>query len=238
MKTSVKDNKLLATLMISTLMITFTPMAFADPAPLVATVPDPVTTGITQVKLKITGGTTHTDMKVRVFEENTDPVTPGTGTLATGCNLATPPGMAWTLVEKDSAIPLKITLSSGAIVLVPFGGAGEFTSASMTSAGSPTYSATDAEWREVAVASFNTDAVSQTVGDYHYYHLCMFETSTTLQINVLQPFEIVAPVAGTILPIDTSALMIAGITSTIGIWILPVLGSAGFAVYVVSKKLV
>jgi len=43
-------------------------------------------------------------------------------------------------------------------------------------------------------------------------------------------------VGGTIIPISTSALLIGGIAST-GLWMIPVLGAAGFAVLTIRKKL-
>lgn len=243
MKHSIKDAKRLSSIAIMFLAVgavgfSMTPDSFAMNTPSASTLPQIVVVGITQITLVIDGdGVGNNNAKIRVYSPNHPVLSPVS---MNPCGLApvaaTFIGYDLVLVGTSTPYIFTLTLDTDGI-RVPFGGAGAFF---VTLIGAPTDNAAGGmvEWKEVVSGLTNTDAISQVVGDVHRYNICGFDTGQTLQFNVLNNWSIQAPVGGSILAIDTTALLIAGVFST-GFWMIPAAAagiSAGLALYKIRRN--
>jgi hypothetical protein len=238
--TSKTTRRLIPSIALMVILIATTiPSAFAN-SPSGNTVPNTVTAGVTPVTLVLTsnGVLQHNFGEIRVFDKN---ITPGgfpAQASTTDCSL--PPTLlvtdkAWDLVTSPGGVQVKYTIPIGGSIKIPFGTGASF---SVTLLGGSTLSVAGPYiWKEVnAPFSTGTDSISTTVGDTYEWPSCGFDGSATLQYKMSNTFQIVAPVGGSIIPIDTTALLVAGVASTGLWWMIPVLGAAGLAVFTIRKQ--
>lgn len=247
MKCNIKDARRLSSIAIMFLAVgavgfSMIPNSFAMNSPSASTSPTKVVIGTNQITLVITGdGVGNLDSKVRVYSAGHPPIAAPNSN--SPCALVPPlQGIAWDLVHAGTNVPYVFTLNSGPdpqdVVKIKFGNTpvGGF---SVNTVGNPTVSTNGlVEWREVVSGLMNTDTVSQVVGDVHRYHVCGFDKGQPNQFDVLNSWTIQAPVGGSILAIDTTALLIAGVFST-GLWMIPAAAagvSAGLAFYKIRRN--
>ncbi len=248
MKRSINDARRLSSITIMFLAVgavgfSMTPDSFAMNSPSASTTPSIVVTGTNQITLIVTGdGIGNLNSKIRVFSPNHPALAAPTST--SPCSLITPMGgfIAWDLVHFGTNVPYVFTLNLGPdpqdAVKIKFGNTpvGGFL---VNIVGAPIVSTNGlVEWKEVVSGLKNTDTVSQVVGDIHRYDVCGFDTNQPNQYDVLNNWTIQAPVGGSILAIDTTALLIAGVFST-GLWMIPAAAagiSAGLALYKIRRN--
>lgn len=231
------------------------PSAMAMLSPSLSATPLPVIQGGITI-LKITGAGDNTPPHllgmIRVFDPNLV-VSGGAGsTFGTGACTprgATGAGSAWDLETSNGGLvvyklaaatdTLEVTFGGGSSGIFPVVTLTDISGSSTVTAGTPGY-----KWTEVAAINANglpdNTLVDTTASPYTFY-TCGFDSvagadpiSGTFQYNADIPFTTKKPVGGTILPIDTTALLIAG-ASVNAIWLLPVLAGLAVGVFTLLR---
>lgn len=241
MKTSYVLSVMLMTILFTSTIMS-TPLVFADPLPQFMTIPQNVIVGSTTIDLQFTAvGNGQQNGKIRVWAPNINPGAFAAQTLVPPppvCGLPAPSGgqVAWDLVKVSDGLPVIYSVTPGQSFKVKFG-LGAATTIDTSGGGTTNAGVNQVQWKEVTSGTTDTDAVSQTVGDYHRVTSCGFDINQTpvQQYELNQPVGIQAPVGGSILPIN-SALLVAGLVASNSIWIMPLLGIAAISGYQVYKK--
>ena len=239
---------LLVSALPSVMAMNMSPSAGTDP-------PTPVVGGTMTVILQAGPNLDHVDGIVRIYEPGKAP-TSNTNQFQSGdCSFAPTvgPGPAnrkvieFRQASDDTKINRYRMNSAGDELRIPV------TSGTVTPTkiGTVTLEDNDGVWKRVEGGAGSglpdsIDFFTIAVGASYRLASCGYDfgtspsgdpVGTTEQFNVNTPIPTQLPVAGEILPIDTTALLIAGITSS-PMWILPALGvAAGVAVALLKFQL-
>jgi len=227
---------------ITALMIPGVQMAAADPLTVELTPVSPAIVGsTTTINVRGVGGLTGLQMIVAESGEATQliagTVFPAPCTLPLGNNAG---GTIWRAENGDGTATIWSTTTSTETAQATFGSGGTpaftVTGAGSVSAAAPTY-----DWVRKAgpVQPDNLDILTPAASPYRIA-VCGYEGPSNAYFGSYISLFTQSPVAGEILPIITTALLLAGI-STNAMWVLPalaVVAGSSFAVlrYQVTRK--
>ncbi len=197
-------------------------------------VADVVENGVADLNFQTTKSTSNVNA-IAVYSDGSVGI-PGNGCTAGGVGglPSAPLGEEeWILRDTGLNIAKILVTGTGTIVPTPFGG-GSF---SITTAGTSITSAggNPLHWDKIGTANDGTSDDETDVGgntpDDYLYGLCGTDNNVGQNPGgggVGNAFNIVAPVGGEILSINTTALLIAGISNS-SLWLIPLVGIAGAA---------
>ena len=230
-------NKTILLGVISALMISIIPMAAADPIPGVSSSPSiPVVGGSTTITIAPVLYPV-TSMKVVMFESgrateafpafiSPAPCLPPIGATA-------PLGLnKWLLTR--AGVPAEISATSDTVLITY--GSGAAPTVSFSGAGSVIPAAGVFAWTDEIVGNgIQPDNFGLLTGAFPYsLGICGYEGPASLPFDGFSSIFTQLAVAGEILPIDTTALLIAGI-STNSMWILPTLAVVAGAAFTLLR---
>jgi len=240
MKSIVRNTKQLASIVIlltavSALMFSALPAAMAMPDPTPGGNPDPSVQNAI-LNIEVTSSPRSQIDELIVYDTATTPVPDNNA-----CPLPIPAGIkAWRLVSSgDTTKNIRAHIPSGAltgIISAPFGtgvpavitvdalGGAELSISPANPFGSNIFSIATATW--LSVGTVAGPPSTDRIGNYNV-GVCGFEDANLGTLfEGFSPFTIDLPVGGEVIPVGTTSLMLAGI-STSALWLVPLVAIAG-----------